>query len=111
MDPTEFNAEAGGLDRRSVLKRGAILGGALVWTAPAVQTLAGPAFAAGSPPCCAKLGGGVNGQCQTLLFREDADCCSCISEQGTILPAAILACTLLTRCVPTGTTTDCNVAC
>lgn len=43
-----------GLGRRDVLKRGAMVGGALIWTVPAVQTLAGPAFAASSPagqPC------------------------------------------------------------
>jgi len=37
------------LGRRDVLKRGAILGGAVVWTTPVVQSLAGPAFAASSP--------------------------------------------------------------
>jgi hypothetical protein len=37
-----------GMNRRDVLKRGALVGGALVWTVPAVQTLAAPAFAAGS---------------------------------------------------------------
>lgn len=37
------------LGRRDVLKRGALLGGAVVWTTPVVQSLAGPAFAASSP--------------------------------------------------------------
>ena len=35
-----------GMNRRDVLRRGAMVGGALVWTAPAVQSLAGPALAA-----------------------------------------------------------------
>ena len=42
----------GGLDRRSVLRRGAILGGAMVWTVPTVQSLAGPAFAIGTAEIC-----------------------------------------------------------
>lgn len=37
---------AGGLNRRDLLKRGAMVGGALVWTTPVVQSLAGPAVAA-----------------------------------------------------------------
>ncbi len=42
----------GGLDRRTVLRRGAILGGAMVWTVPTVQSLAGPAFAIGTAEIC-----------------------------------------------------------
>jgi hypothetical protein len=38
-----------GLSRRDVLRRSALVGGTMVWMAPAVQTLATPAFAAGSP--------------------------------------------------------------
>ena len=34
------------VSRRDMLRRSALVGGALVWTAPAVQTLAAPAFAA-----------------------------------------------------------------
>ena len=43
--------ETPGFSRRDMLRKTAIVGGALVWTAPAVQSLAGPAFAqtAGSP--------------------------------------------------------------
>ena len=49
--PTD-NSEAG-MDRRSLIKRSAIVGGALVWTTPIVQSLSGTAFAQtapGSPP-------------------------------------------------------------
>ena len=35
-----------GLNRRDVIKKGAMVGGALVWTTPVVQSLAGPALAA-----------------------------------------------------------------
>jgi hypothetical protein len=38
-----------GLSRRSLLRRGAALGGALVWTVPVVQSVTPSAFATGSP--------------------------------------------------------------
>jgi hypothetical protein len=37
-----------GLSRRDMLRRSALVGGTVVWMAPAVQTLAAPAFANGS---------------------------------------------------------------
>ena len=47
----DSTVEHDGISRRTALKRGAVVGGALVWTTPIVQTLAGPAFAQteGSP--------------------------------------------------------------
>jgi hypothetical protein len=45
----ETVTESGGLSRRDVLRRSALVGGTMVWMAPAVQTLATPAFADGSP--------------------------------------------------------------
>ncbi len=42
--------DAAPTDRHAVLQRGAGQGGSLVWTVPAVQTLAGSAFATGTPP-------------------------------------------------------------
>ena len=55
-DDTKITPEdEGGLSRRDMLRRSALVGGTVVWMAPAVQTLASPAFAAGSPvqenPC------------------------------------------------------------
>ena len=41
--------ETPGFSRRDMLRKTAIVGGALVWTAPAVQSLAGPAFAQVAP--------------------------------------------------------------
>lgn len=47
MERTEGH---GGIDRRDLIKRAAVIGG-LVWTAPVIQSLASPAFAqVGSPP-------------------------------------------------------------
>ena len=44
-DDTTSTTEPPGVSRRDMLRRSALVGGALVWTAPAVQTLASPAFA------------------------------------------------------------------
>jgi hypothetical protein len=38
-----------GISRRTLLRRGALVGGTLVWTAPVVQTIAAPSAAAGTP--------------------------------------------------------------
>jgi hypothetical protein len=42
-------ATRGGLTRRQMLKRSAVVGGTLVWATPVVQSLGQPAFAAGTP--------------------------------------------------------------
>ncbi|CAN5796222.1 hypothetical protein BH20ACT7_BH20ACT7_20380 [soil metagenome] len=74
-----------GLSRRDLLRRGAIVGGTLVWAAPAVQTLARPAFAqeyGGSPACEPCLETSSGGQCvQTRYMSESPDCCDCLDEQ------------------------------
>ena len=41
--------ETTGLDRRQLLRRGAMVGGALVWATPVVQSLTPAAYANGSP--------------------------------------------------------------
>jgi hypothetical protein len=38
-----------GISRRTLLRRGAVVGGSLIWTAPVVHTLAVPSAAAGTP--------------------------------------------------------------
>lgn len=38
-----------GISRRTLLRRGAVVGGALAWTVPVVSTLAAPSAAAGTP--------------------------------------------------------------
>lgn len=44
------DTEATGIGRRTLIKRGALIGGAMVWTMPAVQSIGGVAHAApGSP--------------------------------------------------------------
>jgi hypothetical protein len=80
--------ESQGISRRNLIKRGAIVGGTMVWAAPVVNTLtAGPAFAStGTPDAClhsigrvAGLEGtdcedeGCMGACQTACDRGCAD--------------------------------------
>lgn len=103
-ESTESVEGTPGLDRRKVLQRGAILGGALVWTVPAVQTLSGAAFAAGSPLCDATLtiSGGPPPFCFKVEFVEDATCCNCITTltgQGVDPGAAVVACVAQNACV------------
>ena len=72
--------DPGGLDRRAVLRRGAILGGAMVWTVPAVQTLAGPAFAAGSP-CIGRFEYTTSrGRCFFVEYNATETCCDCVDS-------------------------------
>jgi hypothetical protein len=54
-----------GLSRRQLLKRGAVVGGTLMWAAPTIQSLASPAFAQmGASPgrhgCCYCYNGDIN---------------------------------------------------
>lgn len=68
-----------GLGRRDVLKRGALLGGAVIWTTPVVQSLASPAFANGSPPGAActysfQYVSGANTACYTYQAPTQAEC-------------------------------------
>jgi LPXTG-motif cell wall-anchored protein len=49
MDDVRDDDPGRGLSRRDVLRRGAAVGGALVWTVPVVQSVTPSAFAAGSP--------------------------------------------------------------
>lgn len=41
-----------GISRRELLRRGAIVGGTMVWAVPVLQSLTPPAFAQGSPRPC-----------------------------------------------------------
>jgi hypothetical protein len=47
-EPSPTNSSLG-ISRRTLLRRGAVVGGALVWTPPVVITLASPAAGAGTP--------------------------------------------------------------
>ena len=103
MEVRELPGETStGLDRRTVLRRGAILGGALVWTVPAVQTLAGPAFAAGSPCVGAVLYIDTRHHCLEIVYKADTTCCDCVASLtptmgGNVAFAAVL-CQLAGQC-------------
>ena len=51
----EIESAQPGLGRRQLIKRSAVVGGALVWATPVVQSLAGPAYAAGSVACVTRV--------------------------------------------------------
>ena len=91
MEDEEFNANLG-ISRRTLIKRGAVVGGTLVWAAPVVQSLSAPAFAAGSPQCTLAVTNNQQGDaCQelgTLTPADDAnnegrDCCSSFNSGCT----------------------------
>jgi hypothetical protein len=101
MDESEkridLNSELG-MSRRDLIRRGAIVGGTLLWVAPAIQSMAPKAFAQeagpGSPrPCRA---------CRTNVFDPDGsggtppvithqefgptpECCKCLAIPGNTL--------------------------
>lgn len=91
MEQEEFNANLG-ISRRTLIKRGAVVGGTLVWAAPVVQSLSAPAFAAGSPACSLAVTNNQTGDaCQELgilIPADDAsnqglDCCSTYNPDCT----------------------------
>lgn len=91
MEDEEFNANLG-ISRRTLIKRGAVVGGTLVWATPVVQSLTAPAFAAGSPPCSlAVTNNGQGAACQELgVLTPSADpgnaghdCCSTYNSNCT----------------------------
>ena len=80
-----------GLSRRQLLKRGAVVGGTLMWATPVIQSLAAPAFGqVGSPACAACLsttfdpdGPGPQPPVeQHIVFTPTAQCCACIAANG-----------------------------
>lgn len=85
MDSPETEDEQTGMNRRDLLRRGAILGGALAWTVPAVQTLSGAAFAAGSP-CIGRFEyRDTRGNCFFVQYNPSNTCCDCITTTTAAL--------------------------
>lgn len=61
------------VDRRTALRRGAIIGGTLIWAAPVIQSLTPAAFAQTRPhrTCCScKTVNPTGGQCQQDGFTR-----------------------------------------
>ena len=69
MEDDSMSAGTGGMDRRQLLKRSAVVGGALVWTTPVVQSIASPAFAQTSP----STQGCVNARLVAVKFDGSED--------------------------------------
>jgi hypothetical protein len=85
-----------GLSRRDLLRRGAVVGGTLLWAAPAVQSITRPAFAGtqnGTPlhACCWCKGGSepsaaCNGQDSRTELGSDGECqafCASANPDGS----------------------------
>ena len=83
-----------GISRRDLLRRGAIVGGTLVWVAPAIQTFGSTAYAA-SPLCTVCLGTAT----EHVSFNPTTTCCDCVATNGGGL-AAILICSGNGSCTP-----------
>ncbi len=79
--------EPAGMDRRTLIKRGAVVGGSLVWATPVVQSITRPAFAAESPAGCSarvELATTLNGKttCSCTNFPvQPLSCCECIEAK------------------------------
>jgi hypothetical protein len=52
MSDRKSGTHESGISRRELLRRGAIVGGTMVWAVPVLQSLTPPAYAQGSPRPC-----------------------------------------------------------
>ena len=100
MDEEPRNAESGRLSRRDLIRRGAIVGGSLLWVAPAIQSLtpAANAQTVGSPTfgCC---------ECRSVGIAGSENCSSGVSG---------LECTTVgsnTTGGPASSSADCQTYC
>jgi hypothetical protein len=100
-----------GMTRRDLMKRGAVVGGTLLWVAPAIQSYGSKAFAQdnGSPGCDACVSvtlfaepGPPPPQTFHVIFDATTDCCDCIDAAGSDL-GAIFECFQEGDCDITGT--------
>jgi hypothetical protein len=88
-----------GMTRRDLMKRGAVVGGTLLWVAPAIQSFGSKAFAQenGSPLCegCIELRFDPNGPNPPppttghVFINATEVCCDCIDAEGGDLNAVI----------------------
>jgi hypothetical protein len=84
---------ASGITRRELIRRGAVVGGTLLWAAPVVQTLTPAAHAQGSPGpcgCCYCWNGDKQNPSQNARgFRDLVTDNGCVGPLGS--PAACAA--------------------
>jgi hypothetical protein len=107
----DLNSELG-MSRRDLLRRGAIVGGTLLWVAPAIQSMTPKAFAQeGSPLCAACLAvtidppGPTPPFTQHITFLSSATCCDCIDAGGGDILAVVL-CAISGDCTIVGGVED-----
>ena len=88
-----------GMTRRDLMKRGAVVGGTLLWVAPAIQTYGSKAFAQtnGSPFCDACIavttGPPQNPRTVHVVLEPTQVCCDCIdSFPGNDVLGAVIRC-------------------
>jgi hypothetical protein len=97
-----------GMSRRDLLRRGAVVGGALLWVAPAIQSLTPPAYANNfstqSTTCCAcvQVKKKVRPACASDHFTPDSCRAFCASQGSTMADFQ----TGNTTCSPKGTCVD-----
>jgi hypothetical protein len=107
---------AEGVSRRSVIKKGAIAGGAVIWAAPVVQSFASPAGAQGRGTVCTGVTcgpftfGGVTVNLRCTPADENAraclcccagntpDCAGCTPEPGETPCDADVVCVVVPNC-------------
>jgi hypothetical protein len=92
-DDTRLNLhDESGMTRRDLMRRGAVVGGTLLWVAPAIQSIGAKAYAQGlSPLCDACIAVTSTGATQHVHIIPSVDCCACLAGTGGNL-AAILRC-------------------
>lgn len=86
----DLNSELG-MSRRDLIRRGAVVGGTLLWVAPAIQSMAPKAFAQETNPgsklcsaCADVFHNGVFVGHQE--FDPTPDCCNCLdANNGNVL--------------------------
>lgn len=81
-----------GISRRDLLKRGAVVGGTLIWAAPVIESLAAPAFASTSPvvgSCCQCEGTDSHGNTVSYALTDDYDCATCATACSGSAPPGV----------------------
>lgn len=82
-----------GMTRRDLMRRGAIVGGTLLWVAPAIQSFSSKAYAQDggpSPLCEFCIAGSTPGGPPThATLGPTTACCDCVEAAPTLIDAII----------------------
>jgi hypothetical protein len=81
-----------GMTRRDLLRRGTVVGGTLLWVAPAIQSIGAKAYAQTrvSGLCTACISATINTVVTHATFNPTTTCCDCIDQGGGGIIALIL---------------------